>query len=159
MDAVALVIALVCLVLVLVFLVAGRRGVECARGEVSERVEHEAAGSKVILQAPNAVFFGDTAKGVKQIRGNGALILTDREICFFMAVPRRDFAIPLGDVVSVSLTKSHLGKTIFKPLVRVQYHSAGGDESMAWEVQDPETWQGAIEKAQHKAHQEPDLRN
>lgn len=110
-------------------------------------IEQRTAGQDVIMQTGNANSFGQSSKGIKQIRGNGALILTRQEIQFLMAVPRSEITIPLSQVTSVSLPKSHLGKTVFKPLLRVEYQSLEGPDSIAWAVQHPEQWKSAIENA------------
>lgn len=113
-------------------------------------VEQRTAGQDVIMQTGNANSFGQSSKGIKQIRGNGALILTRQEIQFLMAVPRSKITIPLSQVTSVSLLRSHLGKTVFKPLLWVEYQSLEGPDSIAWAVQHPEQWKSAIENASKK---------
>jgi hypothetical protein len=69
-----------------------------------------------------------------------------------MAVPRNEVLIPLNQITSVSLPKSHLGKTVFKPLLRVEYQSLEGMDSIAWAVQHPDKWKSAIENAKKKSH-------
>ncbi|NQT73135.1 MAG: hypothetical protein HQ553_10280 [Chloroflexi bacterium] len=114
-------------------------------------IERRTAGQDVIMQTGNANSFGQSSRGIKQIRGNGALILTRQEIQFLMTVPRSEITIPLGQVTSVSLPKSHLGKTVFKPLLRVEYQSLEGPDSIAWAIQNPEKWKSAIENAHKKS--------
>ena len=117
---------------------------------VMEDVRQRTEGQDIILQTGNASSFGQTSKGIKQIRGNGALILTTEDIRFLMAVPRNEIEIPLSQVTSVSLPKSHLGKTVFQPLLRVEFESLEGKDSIAWAVQEPSKWKNAIENARHK---------
>lgn len=118
---------------------------------LQEDVERRTADQSVVMQTSNANFFGQTSKGGKQLRGNGALILTRDEISFLMALPRKEIVIPLNRVVSVSLPKSHLGKSIFKPLLRVEYDSLEGRDSVAWAVKEPGKWKTAIETARERS--------
>jgi hypothetical protein len=116
------------------------------RKRLSAEVERRFGGQMVLLQALNANFFGQQSKGVGQIRGNGALVLTEDELWFLLGIPSREISIPLRDITSVSLVKSHLGKTKFRPLLRVEYLSEGIADSVAWAVNDPEKWKATIEE-------------
>ena len=116
------------------------------RKRLSAEVERRFGGQMVLLQALNANFFGQQSKGVRQIRGNGALVLTEDELWFLLGIPSREISIPLRDITSVSLVKSHLGKTKFRPLLRVEYLSEGIADSVAWAVNDPEKWKATIEE-------------
>jgi len=108
-------------------------------------VENKFAGRKIILMALDANFFGQKTKGGKQIRGNGALVLTEDELWFCLAVPQRELSIPLNQITAVELKKSHLSKTVFRPLLSVSFNYQGRPEQIAWHVNDPEKWRGVIE--------------
>lgn len=49
------------------------------------------------LVIPDAYFYGQESKGmtgtksIRQMSGNGILALTDKEICFWQSLPRREF--------------------------------------------------------------------
>jgi hypothetical protein len=116
------------------------------RKRLSGEVERRFAGREVLLQALNANFFGQQSRGVGQIRGNGALVLTADELWFLLGIPRREISIPLRDITSVSLVNSHLGKSVFRPLLHVEYLAAGTADAIAWAVDDPERWKATIEQ-------------
>jgi hypothetical protein len=108
-------------------------------------IEHRFAGRRIILMALNANFFGKKSKGVGQIRGNGALVLTDDQLWFCLAAPTREIAIPINQIQSVETKRSHLGRTIFRPLLAVMFNYQGQNEQIAWYVSDPGKWKSAIE--------------
>ncbi len=112
--------------------------------EVNQRFENE----HVILMALNASFFGEQSRGIRQIRGNGALVFTEKELYFLRACPRKEIIIPLDQLVSVSLRKSHLGKSIFQSLLWVEYHTETPVDSVAWAINNPDEWKQPIEAAQ-----------
>ncbi len=117
------------------------------RKKLKEVVDLKFRGREILLQTLSANFFGQRSKGAKQVRGNGALVLTNDELWFLRAYPVKEFSIPLKDVASVSLTRSHLGKTVGRDLLFVEYATPEGDDAIAWAVCDPENWKDAIEKA------------
>lgn len=102
---------------------------------------------KEILGATtSANFFGKKSKGGKQIRGNGALVLTKDAIYFFRAVPFKEYLIPFKSVIEVSLPSAFNGKSVLSKLLSVQYKTNSGSETMAWALKNPESWKKTIEK-------------
>lgn len=112
---------------------------------LAAEVEKRFAGQQVLYREIGANFFGQKSKGMGQIRGNGALVLTPDELYFLLFLPRHEIVIPLARVRGVSLVKSHLGRTVFQPLLRVDYETAEGEDSIAWASRDPHAWKDAIE--------------
>ncbi len=108
-------------------------------------VEDRFAGRRIILMALDANFFGQKTKGAGQIRGNGALVLTDDELWFCLAAPRREFSIPISTITEIKLKRSHLGKSIFRSLLAVSFNYQGKEEQIAWFVRDAEKWMNTIE--------------
>lgn len=131
--------------LLLIGLIAGM-----VRRRLAAELTRRLPGRRILLQAPGASFFGLEARGVAQIRGNGALVLTPDELFFLMAVPRREIRIPLTRIAGVSLVRSHLGKTVFRNLLRVDFHGEEGNDAAAWAVRDPDGWRRAIEGARRR---------
>lgn len=117
------------------------------RGKLREVVDTRFRGQEILLQTLGANFFGRKSKGVRQIRGNGALVLTKDELWFLRACPVKEFIIPVKDINSISLTRSHLGKAVGRNLLLVEYSSPEGDDAIAWAVREPEKWKEAIETA------------
>ena len=101
---------------------------------------------KIALQSVGANFFGVESKGVKQVRGNGVLLLTDYELFFEMWWPKRILEIPIRDIIKVDNSKWHLKKTKSRPLVKVYFiNKEGKEDSAAWMVRDLEAWTRIIE--------------
>ncbi len=132
------------LVLLKTFLGRLRKGLE-------EAVSAKLGSTQSIRTDTGANFFGLTSKGMGQVRGNGALVLTSRELFFIMAIPRREIVIPLNSITSLSLKKSHLGKTIAYPLLRVDFSTFQGSDSAAWAISKPEEWKAAVEATMKNA--------
>lgn len=119
----------------LVFLI--RRLLKTALAEVyAQYPEHVR-----ILTSPMANLFGIKSGGMKQIRGNGILILTASQLYFRMLLPRRELLIPLRSITSVETPKSFLGKTKGRKLLKIDFRNdAGGTDSVALLVPDLEKW-------------------
>lgn len=135
----------------LIFLAIQKILFSLMRKKLLERLEKRFVADKIIQLALNANFFGQKSKGLKQIRGKGVLVLTKDELWFSLAVPEREISIPLKHIKSVGLTRSHLGKRVFRPLLYVEYFSQVGEDSIAWYVNNPEKWIAAIEKTKKES--------
>jgi hypothetical protein len=113
----------------------------------AEEVLARFAGQEILGLTSNALFFGQQSRGPGQVRGNGVLLLTRSQLFFQMWAPRREYTIPLDAIRAVSTPKSHLGKTRFRPLLKVEYtNSAGDSDSCAWLLGNLETWSAALQK-------------
>jgi hypothetical protein len=100
------------------------------------------------LIVPGANFYGQESFGVTQLRGNGILVLTDTELYFKKWLQGREYHIPYAAIQAVETPTSFLGKTNFRPLVKVVFRNDSGQiDSMAWLVRDVEALKGAIEAA------------
>lgn len=100
---------------------------------------------EIISATTNANFFGFKSIGYKQIRGNGAIVLTKEALCFVRALPFQEHIIPLDKVKEISLPTSFNGRSIFKKLLCVHYQVGGQEEAIAWAVNSPEKWKVSIE--------------
>ena len=87
---------------------------------------------------------GQASRGHGQIRGNGTLALTADALVFVLWVPRRQVVIPLSRIVAVDTTKSHLGKRVGAHLLRVRWLSDEGEDVIAWQLADLESWLAAL---------------
>lgn len=85
-------------------------------------------------------FFGSTDKGYAQIRGNGVLILTEEGLHFEMLIPKKRIDIPLSSVIGLETTRSFLGKSRGKKLLRVNHVMNGQLVSSAWQLKDLDEW-------------------
>jgi len=103
---------------------------------------------EILMHEQMANFFGLESKGVWQCRGNGALVLTRDTLHFFMFQPRSEFMIPLHSIRGGQLVRSHLGKTVFRQLLKVHFELNGKPDSAAWYVHDPQAWLDKLESLQ-----------
>jgi len=108
---------------------------------IGERIKE----GEIIVATPSACFFGVKSLGSKQIRGNGALILTREELYFIRALPEKEFRIPLDSIKSVTMPRSFNGKSVFSPLLCVSYENNGKLDSIAWSVKNPDSWKKSID--------------
>lgn len=100
------------------------------------------------LIVPGANFFGQESHGLTQLRGNGTLVLTDNELHFERWLSRREYRIPLHAIRAIEMATSYLGKSIFRPLLKVVFvDEAGNTDSMAWYVPDVEDLKRTLEEA------------
>ncbi len=80
--------------------------------------------------------FGLTSKGALQMRGNGGLVLTRDALTFLPLVGSNELHIPLADIKQVSTVRSHLGKSVGRKLLKIDFR----DDSVAFFVPDVPAW-------------------
>lgn len=115
-----------------------------------EEVEKRFQGQKIILQHNFAHFYGRESIGHFQIRGNGVLVMTAHELYFLLALPRREFKIPIHNITAVSNPRSHLGKSNICKLLRIDFSNGEKKDAIAWMVgRNVEAWTQAIEDARN----------
>ena len=108
---------------------------------------------KGIKRKGDANFFGIESLGFIQVRGNGILMLTEKDLVFGMFQPTRDFLIPLALIEKIELTESHLTKTVFQPLLKVYFTNEKGEaDSVAWWVANPSEWKNLLEQCVKNLH-------
>ncbi len=101
---------------------------------------------EILGATTRANFFGIKSKGGAQVRGNGALVLTRNELYFIRAVPQKEYKIPLSSVRDVSMPRFFNGRSVFAPLLCVNYDAEYGEDSIAWALKDAKKWKDTIEK-------------
>jgi hypothetical protein len=113
----------------------------------TREIEEQFTGKNVLLTSRGANFFGQESKGVNQIRGNGVLILTDKELYFGMWTPKKELNIPVVAIKDVENPKSFLGKSVFRKLLKVTFENEIGEiDKVAWYVKALETWTRTLEE-------------
>jgi hypothetical protein len=142
MDVIAIVVGVLVVVgLILVVVFAWVR----AFGRRHEQALRERFPTAQAILPAN--YFGVESKGVAQMRGNGALVLTRDELFFERWVPRMELHIPLSAITAVETVRSHLGKAIARPLLKVSYTNAdGAADSVAWYVADAASVKQTLEE-------------
>ena len=105
--------------------------------EIHEKFEKE----KVLIFDDIANFFGLESLGIWKVRGNGVLLLTDEELFFGMWKPKKALIIPVKFIMKIINPKSHMHKSVFRPLLKVIFtNETGNNDSAAWFVQDLNEW-------------------
>ncbi len=93
----------------------------------AEEVLNRFQDRKIYRSSSGANFFGLESLGQRQFRGNGILVLTEKELYFEMLLPKKEINIPLRNIVKIETPKSHLHKTKFKPLLKVIFKNDIGE--------------------------------
>ncbi|MBD3190274.1 MAG: hypothetical protein GF308_06505 [Candidatus Heimdallarchaeota archaeon] len=110
-----------------------------------QRILEKTDSKEVIKSTRGANFFGLESKGNKQIRGNGNLFLTDKCLYFKMWVLKKEIIIPLSAIEKLETPKWHIGKSKFRPLLKIFFiNKSGKKDSAAWLVKDLENWINVI---------------
>jgi len=107
--------------------------------------------NEIIKVSESANYFGLESKGVKQIRGNGVLILTKEKLFFEMWVkPKTIVEIPINSIQKIESVKSHLRKSRFQKLLKVIFTNERRNlDSVAWLVRDLGDWMQFLEKIKY----------
>lgn len=115
------------------------------RRRAAAEVRTTLGADRIIAIDERANSFGLESAGAAQIRGNGCLAATADELLFVMWVPRRRFRIPRERITAVERATSHLGKTIWRPLLRIRFtDERAAPDSMAWFVHDLPMWEAVL---------------
>lgn len=111
-------------------------------GKVLEKYEEHG----IVLSCEGANFFGQESLKVKQVRGNGVLILTKEELIFEYWTSKRVLRIPKSKILGLEKTKWHLGKTKGVNLLKVRFTNEESiEDSAAWWVKNIEQWTQMLE--------------
>jgi hypothetical protein len=133
-------------VLMTLIVLIGKVVLHSIKGPLESRIAEHYGPEDVVLKDLGANCFGLESKGVMQWRGNGALILTEKTLHFFMFLPKWDLPIPLADITEMTFTKKHLGKATIYDLLKVRFQKDGQSDSIAWYLADPRAWRERIEE-------------
>ncbi len=128
-------IGLIILLLSVVGLAMLMRHVRKARRDIDDVISTRFQRDEILCLDSRAVFFGIASCRYAQIRGNGVLVLTGDELFFRRLLPEMELSIHIENIVKVDTPRSFLGKSIFKPLLRVDYRTPSGQmDAAAWYV-------------------------
>ena len=132
----------IALVVVLVLLFVRMRKI---RKECRETLAKRYNSGDIICHDNRANYFGIESYKGKQIRGNGVLVLAQRELYFLRLLPRMELCIPLKRIKKVVTPSIFLGKSALKPLLKVDYQDEDGVlNSVAWYVKDLDTFKNSL---------------
>jgi len=141
------VIGLTMVVIGIVVVMVSKLTLRSMNGPLEARIALHYGPAEVLMQDLCANSFGQESLGVWQIRGNGGLVLTGKELHFYLFLPKRDLLIPLDTITEITFTKCHLGKATIYDLLKVRFVVDGKSDSIAWYVSDPHAWKDRIEEA------------
>ena len=114
-------------------------------GRLGRRAQRHFEGLEVLCEEQGANSLGIESAGKAQLRGNGNLALTADELLFAQWIPNRVTRIPRGSILEVTTARSHLGKRIGRPLLRVAWTNERAEpDSIALWVRDPDAWLAAL---------------
>lgn len=85
--------------------------------EVMEKFKDE----KMLGAFGSANFFGQESLGLRQVHGNGVLVLTEKDLYFEMWSPNKILHIPINSIKRIDTPTSHLTKTRFKKLLKAYF--------------------------------------
>ncbi len=103
--------------------------------------------NKNILAVSSSVnYFGRESLGMKQVRGNGILVLTNNELYYQMLLPRKELSIPVDHIIGIEDPVSFLGKSRSKPLLKVYFNTEKGTDSAAWLLENVNQWKSLLEE-------------
>ena len=126
---------------IMIFVVVPKLVVKVMEPSLERRISKLYSSEQIILRDLKALTFGLESRGVLQGRGNGALVLTANELCWFRFIPESsDLRIPRENITKVDTVKTHLGKTYGRDLLRVTFTNDGKPDSMAWYVMELGAW-------------------
>jgi hypothetical protein len=140
-----IIIGLVILIAVAIFLVVPALVIRAMAPALERRISRTYPREQIVRKDLKALTFGLQSRGVRQGRGNGALVLTADELAWFRFIPERSvLRIPRASITQVDTVKTHLGKTYGRDLLRVTFTNNGKPDAMAWYVPDLGAWLSAL---------------
>jgi hypothetical protein len=132
----------VLLILVASLLVSALIAVVLVRGGRARAQAHLRDVPGEVRRSTAATSLGLASLGVGQVRGTGTLVLTDDELAFAQWRPDRLVRIARAAIAEVDTTRTHLGKTMNKDLLRVRWADAESDveDTVAFFLRDLGPW-------------------
>lgn len=141
---IAILIAAGLLVLLLALVLLPKLIFSAIKPGLEARIARDCPEDQILYKDLTANFFGLESKGASQLRGNGALVLTNTELRFYQVAPERDLRIALADIERLSTVRSFLGKTVGVELLCVAFTVGGHTDTAAWYVVDLGAWMRCI---------------
>jgi hypothetical protein len=89
-------------------------------------------------------FVGRRRAGLKQLRGNGVLLLAKEKLCFFMLWPERQLQVPLSAITAVSTSRTFLGKVGLRPFLVIDFIGEEGPDAVAFAAANVSRWISAL---------------
>jgi hypothetical protein len=119
------------------------------RKRLEKHIQENFDENEIIGASARANFLGERSKGGKQLRENGAIVLTKDRLSFIRAMPLKEYIIPVKSIKHVSMPTSFNGRSVFSKLLCVHYSLKGKEDSIAWAIENPLKWKESIEALIH----------
>ncbi len=136
----ALSFAFVVFVLVPKALLFGLR--DSMRKRIARRYPEASELTRVEYRASS---FGMNEASLGAWLGDGALVVTAKELCFFQTLPPRELTLQLTRITGLSIVRSRLGKPTTSSLLRIDFSSERPPGSIAFWVPDPSALMATLE--------------
>ena len=121
------------------------------RKEYRETLAKKYSSGDIICHDNSAHYFGMELFKGKQNRGKGILVLAQNELYFLKLLPRIELCIPIKRIKRCITTMNFLGKSIHKPLLKVDFKDEDGAlNSVAWHVRDLVTFENSLKLQRRK---------
>ncbi len=121
------------------------------RKEYRETLAKKYSSGDIICHDNSAHYFGMEMYRGKQNRGKGILVLAQNELYFLKLFPRVELCIPIKRIKKCVTTMNFLGKSIHKPLLKVDFKDEDGAlNSVAWHVRDLVTFENSLKLQRRK---------
>jgi hypothetical protein len=118
--------------------------------EYRETLAKKYSTGDIICHDNSAHYFGMELFKGKQNRGKGVLVLAHNELYFLKLLPKIELCIPLKRIKRCVATTNFLGKSVHKPLLKVDFNDEDGAlNSVAWHVKNLVTFENSL-KLQRK---------
>lgn len=109
-------------------------------------IYHKYKEKQILIADDISNFFGLESAGVWKVRGNGVLLLTEEDLFFGMWKPKKDLLIPVKSIIDITNAKSHMHKSVIKPLLKITFRNDNGEiDSAAWYVRKLDEWNKILE--------------
>jgi len=132
-----LILVLITIVVFAVFIILIRNMIVKRKKEIIEKFKDK----EILLISSNANYFGTETLKSFQVRGNVFLILTKDELFFQPWTSKKEISIPLSNLRSAETVKSFLGKTVYAPLLKVNFQNEHNDsDSIGFLVKNLHQW-------------------
>ncbi len=131
---------------------AGGLGLVLGLSRLAAKRRREAAAAARLL-VPDPICLDEQSGGFGRERpgkapwvGSGCLALSREALVFVTWSPRATLTIPVENFLRVEETRTHLGKTVRYPLLKLTFaDSDGSEDAIAWLVRDVERWRTELE--------------
>lgn len=144
MTSIILLVGLLPLIVIIVFIFAA--SVKIMMKSAAEDLNQRYPKAGWILKEP-VNFFGVESIGMKQVRGNAILILTEKVLVCRLIAPVRWTEIRIETISGIEHPRSFLGKSKGKELLVVNFTNDKGEpDALGFLVKDPQQWATEINR-------------